>query len=183
MEVPHPPPPCPRFPVANVVISRSVWLFSWFPTSKKDEAKQFLERLYFPPRFLYRDRFSKACKERDVGCDWQDLSSVKFNRDPGLVVNFSKQTHTHHLLKVLLLHDLYGRLHMRRVLVWFLPSIKVLFKTLTHNLRKREATSKFKNPLVLKYISKLEGRHVVPTKFVLRLKQVEEEVRSHRRYK
>lgn len=29
----------------------------------------------------------------------------------------------------------------------------------------------------------LEGRHVVPTKFVLRLKQVEEEVTSHRRYK
>lgn len=59
----------------------------------------------------------------------------------------------------------------------------MLFIALKHNLRKREATSKFKNPLVLKYSSKLQGRHVVPTKFVLRLKQVEEEVRSHPRYK
>ena len=56
--------------------------------------------IFYLQRFLHRDRFSNACKKRDVACDWQDLSSVKFNRDQGLVVNFSKQTHTHPLLKV-----------------------------------------------------------------------------------
>ena len=152
MEFPRPPPParpCPRFPVANVMISRPVEPFLGFRQARRSK-QSIVERFYFLPRFLHRNRFSNASKKRDVACNWQDLSSVKFNRDPGFVVNFSKQKHTHPLLKVYCYMICSGDYIWGEFWCDFLPSIKVLFIALKHNLRKREATSKFKNPLVLK---------------------------------
>ena len=153
MEFPPPPTSAPLPPIPSSKRHDFSSRVSLFLVSDKQEglSKALLKgSIFYLQRFLHRDRFSNACKKRDVACNWQDLSSVKFNRDPGFVVNFSKQTHNTSLTESILLHDLFGRLHMRRVLVWFLPSIKVLFIALKHNLRKREATSKFKNPLVLK---------------------------------
>lgn len=64
------------------------------PDRQEDLSKALLKgSIFYLQRFLHRDRFSNACKKRDVACNWQDLLSVKFNRDPGFVVNFSKQTH------------------------------------------------------------------------------------------
>ena len=131
--VPPPPPhhhqrPLPPIPSSKRHdFSSRVSLFL-VPDKQEGLSKALLKgSIFYLQGFLHRDRFSNACKKRDVACNSQDLSSVKFNRDPGFVVNFSKQTHNTSLTESILLRDLFGRLHMRRVLVWFFAEYKGAF--------------------------------------------------------
>lgn len=128
--VPPPPTSAPLPPIPSSKrhdFSSRVSLFL-VPDRQEDLSKALLKgSIFYLQRFLHRDRFSNACKKRDVACNSQDLSSVKFNRDPGFVVNFSKQTHNTSLTESILLRDLFGRLHMRRVLVWFFAEYKGAF--------------------------------------------------------
>ena len=151
--VPPPPTSAPLPPIPSSKrhdFSSRVSLFL-VPDKQEGLSKALLKgSIFYLQGFLHRDRFSNACKKRDVACNSQDLSSVKFNRDPGFVVNFSKQTHNTSLLKVYCYVICLGDYIWGEFWCDFLPSIKVLFIALKHDLRKREATSKFKNPLVLK---------------------------------